>query len=257
MKVHVYSLEGKPLEELKLPEVFKEEFRPDLIRRAVISAQTSRFQPRGSDELAGKRTSAHTWGKGHGVARVKKVKGSRYPAAGMGAFSPQTVGGRRAHPPKVEKILKEQINRKERRKAIRSAIAATRERKVVERRGHRLGEVPELPLVVADDIEHVKETSIMLETLHHFGLKEELERVKGRKIRAGKGKMRSRRYRRKVGPLIVVEKANEIRRGAGNIPGVDVIEINKLGAEPLAPGGVPGRLTIWSRGAIQKLTEGK
>lgn len=257
MKVHVYSLEGKPVEEIELPAIFDEQFRPDIIKRAVLSAQTARLQPWGTDWMAGKRTSAETWGKGHGVARVRRVKGSRHPAAGHGAFVPFTVGGRRAHPPKVEKVLHERINRKERRLAVRSAVAATKEKKLVNSRGHVVGSVAEFPLVVTDELEGLGRASRAKEILRKLGLWEDVERVaKSKRVRAGRGKMRGRRYRQVVGPLIVASEDKGIKLGARNLPGVDVIEVRNLNAEQLAPGGVPGRLTAWTKGAIQKLAGG-
>lgn len=256
MKVKVFSLDGEPVEELELPPVFDEELRPDVIRRAVIAAQTARLQPYGADPMAGKRTSAETWGKGFGVARVRRVRGTRYPAAGRGAFAPFTVGGRRAHPPKVGKVLRERINKKERRLAIRSAIAATKNRELVEARGHAVDDVPELPLVVSDELERIGKAKRMKEVLQKLGLGKDLERASGRKVRAGRGKMRGRRYRRAVGPLIVVSDDSRAKLGAGSLPGVDVVKVDNLGAEDLAPGGVPGRLTVWTKGAMQKLAEG-
>jgi len=99
-KIKVYSLEGETVDEIELPTIFTEEFRPDLIKRAVISSQTARIQPWGTDPMAGKRTTAKSFGAGRGVAMVPRVKGSRHPAGSKGAFVPQAVGGRRAHPPR-------------------------------------------------------------------------------------------------------------------------------------------------------------
>jgi large subunit ribosomal protein L4e len=254
MKVNVFSVDGKPAGEVELPPAFETEVRPDLIRRAVISSQTARLQPWGADEMAGKRTSAETWGKGFGVARVRRVKGTRYPAAGMGAFAPFTVGGRRAHPPKVEKVLRERINRKERRLAIRSAIAATGNARLVKSRGHAVDGVPQLPLVVTDDLEALNTVDLVRDALTKLGVWKDVERAsEGVKVRAGRGKMRGRRYRSRVGPLIVVSQDRGISRGAGNLPGVDVVNVRRLSAEVLAPGGHPGRLTVWTRGAIERL----
>ncbi len=245
------------MEEIALPPIFETEIRPDLIRRAVIAAQSARVQPWGADEMAGKRTSAETWGKGHGVARVRRVKGSRHPAAGRGALAPHTVGGRRAHPPRAAGVRRELINRKERRLAIRSAIAATKEKKLVESRGHAMGKVPELPVIVADELEEITKVKQVKVVLEKLGAWQDVERVAAStKIRAGSGKMRGRRYRQAVGPLIVVGKESGIRQGAGNLPGVDVVAVENLGAEVLAPGGVPGRLTVWTKSAIQKLAGG-
>jgi large subunit ribosomal protein L4e len=257
MRVHVYSLDGKPTEELELPPIFEEELRPDLIKRAVLAAQTARLQPWGIDWMAGKRTSAETWGKGFGVARVRRVKGTRYPAAGRGAFAPHTVGGRRAHPPKTEKILRERINRKERRLALRSAIAATKEKKLVGLRGHPIVNVPELPLVVSDELEQIKKVKQVKEVFEKLGLWQDIQRViKSKRVRAGRGKMRGRRYRQAVGPLIVVGEDRGIKLGASNLPGVEVVKVNNLSSERLAPGGMPARLTVWTKAAVQKLAGG-
>ena len=251
-------MDGKPVEEIELPPVFEEELRPDVIRRAVISAQTARLQPWGVDTMAGKRTSAETWGKGHGVARVRRVKGSRSPAAGKGAFAPHTAGGRKAHPPKVERVLYERINRKERQLAVRSAIAATKEKQLVSSRGHIVSGIAELPVVVSDELEGLKKAKQTREVLQKLGMWQDVKRVvQSRRVRAGKGKMRGRRYRQAVGPLIVVSRDQGIKLGASNLPGVEVATVSNLNAERLAPGGVPGRLTVWTKSAVQKLAGGK
>jgi large subunit ribosomal protein L4e len=39
----------------------------------------------------------------------------------------------------------------------------------------------------------------------------------------------------------------------GNLLGVDVVTVEKLNVELLAPGTVPGRLTVWSSSAFEKL----
>src|SRR5664280_978458 len=143
-KIKVYSLEGEVVEEIELPEIFMEVFRPDLIKRAVISSQTARIQAWGTDPMAGKRTTAESFGAGRGAAMVPRVKGSRHPAGSKGAFVPHTVGGRRAHPPRAARIIHEKINKKERRLAIRSAIAATAKRELVEQRGHCIDNLPQI-----------------------------------------------------------------------------------------------------------------
>lgn len=258
MKVQVISLDGQPIEKIELPPVFDTELRPDVIKRAVLAAQTARLQPWGPDEMAGKRTSAQTLGKGVGVSRVLRVKGGGSPAAGLAAFAPNTVGGRRAHPPRVEKVLRERVNRKERRLAVRSAIAATKDRKLVASRGHNLDKIAELPLVVNDELEGINKTNDVKGVLQKLGLWGDVERVaNSKKVRAGIGKMRGRRYRSAVGLLIVVSEDRGIGRGAGNLPGVKVVKATELSAEVLAPGGTPGRLTVWTKGAIQKMAGGQ
>ncbi|WP_461863777.1 50S ribosomal protein L4 [Thermococcus sp.] len=252
MKVKVFNLEGEPVEEIELPRVFSTPFRPDLIRRAVIASWTHRIQPQGRDPLAGKRRVTENIGKGHGMARVERIKTSPR----FAAFVPFAVGGRRTHPPKVEKIVWEGINKKEKRLALMSAIAATANYDLVKARGHAIDNVLQVPLVVDDELEKVFKTAQTREIFKKLGIWDDIERAKrNTKIRAGKGKMRGRKYKKAKGPLIVVAKNEGIIQGARNHPGVDVVTVDNLGVELLAPGTHPGRLTIWTKSAVEKLRE--
>ena len=255
-KIKVYSLEGEVIEEMELPEIFNEEYRPDIIKRAVISSQTARIQPWGTDPMAGKRTTAESYGSGRGAAMVPRVKGSRHPAGSKAAFVPQAVGGRRAHPPRPQKVYYEKINRKERRMAIRSAIAATKDTELVKNRGHKVGNLPQIPFVVDDELSKIKSTKETREIFKKLGIMDDIVRAKtGKKIRAGKGKMRGRKYKVPKGPLIVVGEDKGISLGARNHPGVDIVSAQNLNAELLAPGTHAGRLTIYTKSAIIKLGE--
>ena len=177
-------MEGEVKEEIELPAIFNEEYRPDLIKRAVISSQTARVQPWGNDPMAGKRTSAKGWGSGRGTARVPRIKnGSR------AAFVPMAIGGRQAHPTRAEKNHHEKINIKERRFAIRSAVAATTNKELVEKRGHVTGDIEQLPIIVDDEISSVKTTKQTREIFQNLGVYDDIERAKAsKKIRAGRGK---------------------------------------------------------------------
>ncbi len=192
--VKVLDLNGNAISDVSLPQQFLEPVRPDLILRAYISALTARLQPKGTDPMAGKRTTAVSFGTGLGLARVPRVKGSLWPTARL---APNVVKGRRAHPPKVEKILHERINKKERRKAIRSAIAATAIKDLVIARGHIVDKVPQIPLIVSDDFERIGVMADLKKALTSLGLWEDIERVAERiRIRSGKGKMRVEGIRR-------------------------------------------------------------
>ena len=98
--VNVYSIKGSKMRSYKLPEVFMQDVRPDLIRRAVNAIQANRRQPYGPNPMSGMRHSVETWGKGRGSARVQRLK-----TGNTAAESPNNVGGRRAHPPRPEKDL--------------------------------------------------------------------------------------------------------------------------------------------------------
>ena len=260
LKGKVVDLSGNFVREITLPRVFMEEYRPDLIKNAVLAMQSNRLQPKGTDLLAGRKTSAENWGPGRAVARVPRIKDGR-----RAAKVPQAVGGRRAHPPKVEKILKRRINRKERRKAIRSAIAAAINPEFVKQRGHMFNTDVELPIVVEDSFASLEKTSEVTGFLKSVGVWADVLRAKGRKIRAGRGKMRGRRYKTKKSILIVISgdegtvesehpsRDKRILKGAENLPGVDISYVSKLNAELFAPGTHPGRLTIWTESSINKL----
>jgi len=200
--------------------------------------------------MAGKRTSAESRGTGLGIARIPRVKGG----GGRAAFAPSTVGGRQPHPPRSEKKIVKRIPKKEAKFALRSAIAATASKEVIASRGHRIEDIPEIPLIVTDSIEKLTKTSELEAVLTNLGVLSDLYRVKdSRKVRAGKGKRRGRKMKQAVGPLIVVSENKGVVEAASNLLGVAVARVNDLNAEMLAPGTHPGRLTLWTNGAIEQL----
>ncbi|MFQ5831326.1 MAG: 50S ribosomal protein L4 [Candidatus Thorarchaeota archaeon] len=252
--VKTYSLKGKAGPKIKLPRQFDAPYRPDVIKRAVLAVQSRGRQPHGVDELAGKRTTAESWQTGHGRSRMPRVKGAGTSAASKAAFAPGTVGGRVAHPPEARKVIIERINKKENRLAIRSAIAASANKKLVGARGHRIESVPEVPLIVSEKLESLTTTKEMREVVTSLGLEDDLERaIRGRVVRAGKGKMRGRKMKTPKSFLIVVGKDLGIGMAARNLPGVDVSEVHGLNAHMLAPGTHPGRLVLWTTSAIERL----
>merc|ERR1719293_579089 len=92
--------------------------------------------------------------------------------------------------------------------------------------------------------------------LKKVGCEEELQRVlDSKKVRAGKGKMRNRRYVMRRGPLVVYNEDNGIVRAMRNIPGVEIASVDRLNLLKLAPGGNFGRFVIWTEGAFKKLDE--
>lgn len=260
MKANVLNLQGKPVGKIDLPNLFNESYRPDLIRRTVLAIQSQRRQPYGTDPKAGNRSSAHFHGRRrqrHGMqmrdlARLPRIHTGPPHLYFRARKVPQTVKGRKAHPPKVEKVWSQKINRKERKLALNSAIAATANKDVVKERGHKV-DLVELPLIIENSLESVKKTKNVENLLSSLKLDDELKRIKVRKIRAGKGKMRGRKYKTKKGPLIIVNEDKGIVKACKNIPGVNVSTVNDISVEDLAPGALPGRLTIWSKSSIGKL----
>jgi large subunit ribosomal protein L4e len=250
MKAKVLDISGNVVKEIALPSVFEEPYRPDLIKRAVLAAQANRQQPYGPHMYAGLRTSAESWGPGRGVSRVPRVHGSS-----RAARMPGAVKGRQAHPPKPEADRTEKINNEERRKAIGSAIAATANKTLVEARGHRFE--ANLPIITEDSLENLKTTKDVKAFLEKIGVWDDILRAKSKTVRAGKGKMRGRRYKKPKSVLIVTLEDKGIGKAARNLPGVDILTANLLNAEALAPGTHAGRLTIWTESAISKLGKDK
>ena len=250
MKIPVLNLEKEKVDEIELPNVFQTPVRYDVIKKAVISQQSKRFQPQGRDPMAGKRTSAVSQGTGHGTARVPRLKNSS-----RAAFGVSIVGGNAAFPPKSEKVIVKNINKKEKRFAIKSGIAASAVKELVEKRGHKFTEETELPIVVDDELESITKTSEVKQLFSTLGIWSDVERANRNKIRAGRGKMRGRKKKIGKGPLIVVSQDNGIVKAARNLPGVDIIKVNNLNAELLAPGAHPGRLILWGKTAFSSLDE--
>ena len=249
--VKVHNLEGEVVREMPLPEAFSEEFRPDLIKLAVLAQASKRYQPYGPSKDSGMQTSAEGWGTGRGTARVPRMKNGR-----KAMRVPQAVGGRAAHPPKPEKILVKKINKATKRKALVSAISATALPSLMTSRGHIFD--GELPVVVENDVEGLVLTKDVCETIRNLGMWKDVERAKaGRIIRAGKGKMRGRKYKRRKSLLVIVGEDRGILKASRNIEGVDAVTVENLNVGLLAPGTHPGRLTLWSESALEKLSEVK
>jgi len=244
----VLDIEGKPTGEISLPTVFETRLRLDIIQKASIAQQSHRFQPQGRNLMAGKRTTAEGFGVGRGISRVPRI-GGHGPLSGTAAFAPGTVGGRMAFPPVTAKKIAKQINRKERRLALRSAIAATASDEIVRQRGHKFDQERRLPLVVNDEVEKLAKSSQAKHFLSAVGVWDDVLRVrKSKRIKSG-------RRVHAVGPLIVVGDDKTARKALRNFEGVSVIRADELSVELLAPGTHPGRLTIWSESAVKKIAE--
>ncbi len=251
MKVNVYDIKGERTGDIDLPNEFSENIRPDLIHRAVVSMQSNRRQSYGPSPEAGMRHAVSNPGKGRGIARVQRL--TQY--SNRAAESPNNVGGRRAHPPKVEKNLGKKMNKKERAKALRSALAATARSDFVKARGHILGnEEITFPIVLEESVEDLETTREAIEILESLGLYGDIERAKnGKRIRAGKGKMRGRKYRSPTSLLVVLPKGSKGIRAFTNLPGVGVKTPENVTVEDLAPGGDMGRLTLFSVNALDQI----
>ena len=249
---NVYAVNGGVAGTVEVPAAFETPYRPDIIKKAVLAAAANGRQPYGPGARSGMRHAVSFRGKGTGSARNQRIHG-----LGKAGESPNNVSGRRAHPPVPERIWAQKINKKEAKIARASALAATGCADCVKARGHQFDDSVSFPIVVEDALNDVKATSEVIEILEKIGVGYDLDRAKdGRKIRAGRGTMRNRKYRTPVSVLIVVaddERNAPIFKSAANIPGVTVEEVKTLNTSILAPGGDAGRLTVYTKAAIDAI----
>ena len=249
MKLKILNLSKTETGTVTLPEQFYEPVRLDLIKRSFLSIRSNQRQPYGAKPGAGMRHSAelsrrrrkYRGSYGFGISRVTRKILSRRGTRMMwvGALSPGTVGGRRAHPPKVEKKWSEKLNKKEKRKAIRSAIAATMNSDIVKTRYLAPNNYP---FIIEDKINTIKTTKELKKILEKLGFEKELSRAKKNS---------------RTSILLVTTAKETLNRAGRNLPGVEIVDVAGLNTELLAPGGEPGRLTLYTQSAIKEFTDKK
>ena len=286
-EVAVLGLDGSPAagRTAALPDAFSSPFRRDLVHKAYTILDSHRYQPKGVHPTAGMDNSADSLDPptGHGRSRVARMNangaGGR---GGEGGEVASTRGGRQAHPPRSGKRIHKRINRTERRLALRSAIAATAMRGVVEGRGHRLPDGRDLPIVVSGEVEGIARASELAGVLGALGLRPDADRLARRRSRSGRSALRGRPKKAGKSVLFVVGGGENggsaagsdaargggedgggqealpgrpaprpaLSRAAGSIPGVDVVRAGDLSVLDLAPGSEPGRLVVYTPDAL-------
>lgn len=163
-------------------------------------------------------------------------------------------------PTKVWRKWHIKVNLGQKRYAVASALAASAVAPLLLARGHRINNVVEVPLVIdsaAFESAAYAKTSAAAGLLAAVGASADLDKVKkSKKLRAGKGKMRGRRYRQRRGPLVVYDPevdGKELITGFRNIPGVETSAVTDLNLLQLAPGGHLGRFIVWTSAAFKAL----
>ncbi len=261
MKANVLGLDGAVKGHVELPAVFETEYKPVLIKRAAQAIQTAMKQPKGTDQRAGKKNTAVYRGY-RGVptihriintenARLPRMKNRRGLLYGRVAAVPQAPGGRAGHSLKSWEIYREEINKKEKKLALKSAIAATIIKELVEK---RFIVEKELPIIVDDAFESVKKTKEALDIFGKIGAGKDIQSAKGKvRKRAGKGKARGRGKKEKKSVLVVTGKNSPVLKAVRNLPGVDAVTVQSLNVDLVAPGAEAGRLVVWTKSAIEEL----
>lgn len=253
--ITVYSEKSEASgETVSLPSVFKAPIRPDIVNFIHQQVSKNSRQPYCVSSKAGHQTSAESWGTGRAVARIPRVRGGGTHRSGQGAFGNMCRGGRMFAPTKPWRRWHRRVNVNQKRYALVSAIAASGVPALVQSKGHMIQDVPEFPLVVSDKIQEYSKTKQAVIFLRRIKAWNDIQKVeKSQRFRAGKGKMRNRRRIQRRGPLIVYGQDQGIRKAFRNIPGVDLMNINKMNLLKLAPGGHVGRFVIWTKSAFDQL----
>ena len=227
-KTSIYSLDGKVLKEISLPQFFSEAVREDLIKRAVLSDESREYQPKGAYRWAGLETSAKYRGRKemYGAVKNKGIPHLPHEVQPKGQFGkvkrvPHAVKGRRAHPPKPEKILIEEINNKEYVKAVKSALSASKNK-----------------IIIDNSFENLKKTKEVVSVFNSLKLESMLAHSKQNGAK---------------GPLVVFASSVPAFKAARNLAGVDVVLAKHLKAKHLAPGCKPGRTTVFTENSLSEL----
>ncbi|BAO40899.1 60S ribosomal protein L4-B [Kluyveromyces marxianus] len=256
-QVAVLSLNGETTStDLPLPAVFRAPIRPDIVHSVFTSVNKNKRQAYAVAENAGHQTSAESWGTGRAVARIPRVGGGGTHRSGQAAFGNMCRGGRMFAPTKTWRKWNVKVNQNEKRYATASAIAASAVPSLVLARGHRVEKVPSIPLVLSDDLESIQKTKEAVAALKAVGAHSDVIKViKSKKLRAGKGKYRNRRFTQRRGPLVVYSQDNGLVKAFRNVPGVETANVASLGLLQLAPGAHLGRFVIWTQSAFSKLDQ--
>ncbi len=216
IKAKLFDINGKEKGTVELPKCFSAKDREDLVAK-VLDAK-KRKQPYAPSPIAGNQASAsgvinhrrHVWktSYGRGMSRVPRKlmmsRGGQF--HWVGATSPNTRGGRRAHPPRVESMtvfLK--INKKEMRLALMSALSATINSEKICLKYSKVEKdlIKNIPAII-EKIDGIKAKNLSELIISVLGNSLYEIVLKKKSVRAGRGKMRGRKYKANAGILIVI-----------------------------------------------------
>lgn len=252
--VNIYSCKDDTvLGSTALPAVFTSPIRSDIVQFVHTNMAKNSRQAYAVNRLSGMNHSAESWGTGRAVARIPRISGGGTSRSGNGAFGNMCKGGRMFAPTKIYRRWHRKINLHQKRFAVTSALAASSLPALVMSRGHKIENIAEVPLVVDDSVQGYSKTKDAVAFLKQVSAIDDLNRVNDSKqLRAGRGKMRNRRYTNRRGPMLVLPDSKGVR-AFRNIFGLDVANVGALNLLHLAPGGHVGRFIIWSKAAFEKL----
>jgi large subunit ribosomal protein L4e len=249
--VKILEMDGSNQNSIDLPTVFKTPYRPEVIQKVYNHLNSNSFQKQGRYPAAGQMVSAESRNTGLGIARLARAKGEGFPRAGQAAGVAGVRHGRLAHPPVSWKNIYKKVNKKEKLLALCSAIAATANADLIRKRGHRLNNNIQLPIIVSNEIESLTKSKDLEKILIKLGLEDDLKRTYVRRNKSVHKNDVNRRSALSV--LIIVSKDENLGRLNNSLPGIAVKTVKSVSVLDLAPGSTPARLTIFSENAIKEL----
>ena len=257
MKVDILTLDGKKSEQVELPLVFDTELNTKLIHKAFINLQSHTFQKHATHPTAGQDVVADSNDPptGRGISRIARMKGGGGGRQGQAGEVAGTRGGRQAHRPYANKVIYKKMNKKENKLALCSAIAATTSKDLIEGRGHKIEGIKSFPIIITDEIEDIQKTSKMINVLENLKIAQDVKRLDRRKKRTGKVALRGRTSKIGKSALFVVSNPEKISKACSGIPGIDACSVKDLSVLNLAPGGSIIRLTVFSKKAIEEISQ--
>ncbi len=242
MMTQLLDKTGKKKKEIELPENFSSVIRPDILLKVYEVEKKSLMAPWGAKPGAGASYSAsgilkhqrHVWKTtyGKGISRIPRKIMSRHGASfnWVGATVSSTRGGRKPMAPKSSRNLFKKINKKEVKIALNSALAGSKGK-----------------FVFSSDFLKLKSKEFFEVLKKTFGDEKVLKK---KSVRAGKGKLRGRKYKSNAGALFVIGGKEDMKR-----KGIEVVKTNELKIKDLAPSGRVGRLTCYTEDAIKEIGE--
>lgn len=250
--INILETDGSNRSTITLPAVFETPYRPEVIQKVYNNLNSYTFQRQGRYPAAGQMVSAESRNTGLGIARIARARGEGFPRAGQAAGVASVRHGRLAHPPVSWKNIYKKVNKKEKLLALCSAIAATTKSELIKRRGHKIKDEIQLPIVVSNEIESVVKSKDLEKILLKLGLEEDLKRTYIRRNKSFHKNSMNRRSALSV--LILVGNDEKIGRLRNSLPGITVKSVKSVSVLDLAPGSKPVRLTIFSENAIKELS---
>ncbi|MEM3828924.1 MAG: 50S ribosomal protein L4, partial [Conexivisphaerales archaeon] len=227
MEASVLDKDGNEVSKVQIPDILtKTDINEKVIKKAFMADLSNTFQLHYPNTLAGKKKSVFWTKRRRRWRSAYRGDISRTPAKTtwhsgnswmrIGAFVPQAVGGREAHPPTPTMNQTKKINKKEKKRAIIMALAASINKDFVSKY-HKVENV-NLPIVFDDDIVNITKAKDLRNLFEKIGLKEEMEKIMKVKISSTKGKYRGRKYKKRS-PLILIsfDASYGLRKTAENL----------------------------------------